>query len=60
MLNNCENEIAPYLALTKISDIKISILDSIAVKLSPKVSKSKYGKLFLDFLESRKLLEGLK
>jgi hypothetical protein len=60
VLNNCENEIAPYLALTKISDIKISILDSIAVKLSPKVSKSKYGKLFLDFLESRKLLEGLK
>ena len=55
-LNNCENEIAPYLALTKISDIKISILDSIALKLSPKVRKSKYGKLFLDFLESRKRL----
>mgnify|MGYP001170843027 CR=1 FL=1 len=53
-LNNCEYEIAPYLALTKISDIKISILDSIASKLSPNVSKSKYGKLFLDYLKSRR------
>ena len=51
---NVEYEIAPYLALTKISDIKISFLDTIASNLSKNVRASKYGKMFIDFIRSRK------
>jgi hypothetical protein len=53
-LVNSNYEIAPYLAFTKISDAHISLLDSIAKKLSHKVKKSRYGKKFIAFLESRK------
>tara|TARA_S200000501_G_scaffold51567_1_gene41576 strand:- start:3244 stop:4578 length:1335 start_codon:yes stop_codon:yes gene_type:complete len=51
---NVNYEIAPYLALTKISDIKISFLDTIASNLPKKVKASKYGKMFIDFIRSRK------
>ena len=44
----------PYLAFIKISDANISLLNSIEEKLSPKVKKSRYGKKFIAFLESRR------
>ncbi len=51
---NVNYEVAPYLALTKISDIKISFLDTIASNLSDEVKASKYGKILIDFIRSRK------
>ena len=53
-INNADFEIAPYLALTKISDAQLPILKSIEKKLSPQVRKSKYGKRFIEFLENKK------
>ena len=53
-INNADFEIAPYLALTKISDAQLPILESIEEKLSPQVRKSKYGKRFIEFLENKK------
>ena len=51
---NADYEIAPYLALTKISDINISFLESIASNLSKKVKASKYGKMLIDYILSKK------
>jgi len=53
-IRNSDYEIAPYLAFIKISDANISLLNSIEEKLSPKVKKSRYGKKFIAFLESRR------
>ena len=53
-INNADFEIAPYLALTKISDAQLPILESIEEKLSPQVRKSKHGKRFIEFLENKK------
>jgi hypothetical protein len=52
-LKHSEHEIAPYLALTELSDMNSSILDSIESKLSPKVKSSKYGKKFTNALNSK-------
>src|SRR5210317_265556 len=49
-----DQNIAPYLALTEVYDANLSLLDSIAVKMTPEVSESKYGKEFLSFLEKRR------
>ena len=42
------------LAVKKIADAKIKILETIEEKLTEKVKKSKYGKIFLDLVENRK------
>ena len=49
--------LAPYLALSEIADINISYLDTIQKSMKPDVSKSKYGKIFTDFLKERKATE---
>ncbi len=51
---NTDQNIAPYLALTQVYDANLSLLDSIAIKMTQKVSNSKYGKEFLNFLEERR------
>ena len=51
---NTNENIAPYLALTQVYNANISLLDSIAVKMTEEVSNSKYGKEFLTFLERRR------
>ena len=53
-INNADSNIAPYLAITKIADAQIPILESIDKKLSPKVKNSKYGKKFTKLLDQRK------
>ncbi len=53
--NHANNEIAPYIALNKIPDATTPILDTIYNSLTPKIIKSKYGKIFTDFINSRKL-----
>lgn len=52
-----DKEIAPYLALSEISDININYLDSIQLKMKPEVAKSKYGKMLTKFVAERKKLE---
>tara|TARA_B100000575_G_C23097126_1_gene632813 strand:- start:52 stop:783 length:732 start_codon:yes stop_codon:yes gene_type:complete len=52
--NNTDQNIAPYLALTRVFDANLSLLDSIAVKMTPQVKESKYGVEFIDFLEKRR------
>ena len=54
---NTDQNIAPYLALTQVFDANLALLDSIAVKMTPEVSTSKYGKEFLNYLEKRRTEE---
>lgn len=53
-LNNKDSYIAPYVALTEVSDANIKYLDSINNTLTPEVANSKYGKALNNFLEERK------
>lgn len=52
-----DKNIAPYLALTQVYDANLALLDSIAVKMSPEVKDSKYGKEFINYLEQRRVSE---
>ena len=52
--NNTDKNIAPYLALTQVYDANLSLLDSIAIKMTPEVKASKYGKEFVNYLEQRR------
>jgi len=54
-LNNKDSYIAPYIALTEVSDANIIYLDSISNTLSPEVADSKYGKALKNFLELKKM-----
>ncbi|MCB0447181.1 MAG: DUF4369 domain-containing protein [Gelidibacter sp.] len=53
-INNKDNEIAPYLALTEVYDANIKFLDSINNSLTPEVKASKYGKDLQAFIKKRK------
>jgi hypothetical protein len=54
---NTDQNIAPYLALTEVYDANLSLLDSIAVKMTPKVRNSKYGIEFVNYLKERRSTE---
>ncbi len=56
--NNADHEIAPFIALAEVYDANLSLLDTLAARMSPEVSKSKYGKKLIDFLEDRRVDEG--
>jgi len=56
-LNNRNMEIAPYLALTEISDINLKYLDTVQKSMTPKVAKSKYGKRLIELYTERKKTE---
>ena len=45
--SNGDNVIAPYIALTEVSDANIKFLDTVASKLTEEVKVSKYGKLLI-------------
>ena len=51
---NANENVAPYLAMTQVFDANLSLLDSIANKMTQEVKNSKYGKEFLLFLERRR------
>lgn len=53
-LTNKEHEIAPYVALTELSDANIKYLDTINKTIIPKVADSKYGKLLTKYLNEQK------
>ena len=56
-INNSDQEIAPYLAIKKIPDARLEILETIEKELSDKVKKTRYGKLFQNLLKRRKTIE---
>ena len=53
-VNHKDYEIAPFVALSEISDANVKYLDTINKSLTPKISKSKYGKMLADYVEMRK------
>jgi hypothetical protein len=57
-VNHGDYEVAPYVALAEISDINLIYLDTIQKRMSPKVSKSLYGKKLNQFIADRKKKEG--
>ena len=56
-MNNKDKEIAPYIALSEVYDANIKYLDTINNALTPKVAKSKYGKMLSEYIQKRKKLE---
>ena len=52
--SNGDNVIAPYIALTEVSDANIKFLDTVASKLTEEVKVSKYGKLLINLISQRK------
>lgn len=53
-INNKDSEIAPYLAISEISDANLRYLDTINNALSPEIKTSKYGKALQDLIDERK------
>jgi len=57
-LNHANHEVGPYVALTEIAqDINLKYLDTITKSMTPKVAKSRYGKMLTDVIKQRKKLE---
>ncbi len=56
-LTHANKEIAPYLALSEISNINTPYLDTIQKSMSPEVAKSKYGKMLSEYVKERKAPE---
>ena len=55
--SNGDNVIAPYIALTEVSDANIKFLDTVVSKLTEEVKVSKYGKLLINLISKRKEIE---
>lgn len=53
-VNHADYEVAPYVALAEIYDINLKFLDTIQKSMTPKVSKSLYGKKLNNFIAERK------
>jgi len=53
-VNHGDYEVAPYVALAEIYDINLKYLDTIQKSMTPKVSKSLYGKKLNEFIAERK------
>ena len=57
-LNHADHEVGPYVAITEIAqDINLKYLDTINKSMTPKVAKSRYGKILTDVIAQRKKLE---
>ncbi|HLA55006.1 MAG TPA: DUF4369 domain-containing protein [Flavobacterium sp.] len=56
-VNHKDYEVAPYVALSEINDANLKYLDTIQKSLSPKVARSKYGKLLEKHIAERRKLE---
>lgn len=53
-VNNAGYEVSPYVTLAEIYDINLKYLDTIQKSMTPKISKSMYGKRLKDFIAARK------
>jgi len=56
-VTNKDYEVAPYIALSEISDATLTYLDTIEKSMSPKVAKSKYGVMLTKYIAERKKQE---
>lgn len=56
-VNHSDYEIASYLALAEIPNINLKYLDTIQKSLTPKVSKSLYGKKLQELIQERRKTE---
>ncbi|MES2864510.1 MAG: DUF4369 domain-containing protein [Bacteroidota bacterium] len=56
-LVNPKYEVSPYIALTEIPDANLRLLDTINKTLSPKVTKSLYGKRLNEWIKERRTTE---
>ncbi len=56
-VNHKDSEVAPYVALSEIYDINLIYLDTIQKSLTPKVSKSIYGKQLDKLIKERRKTE---
>lgn len=56
-VNHADYEVAPYVALAEIYDINLKYLDTIQKSMTPKISKSLYGKKLNEFIVERKKAE---
>jgi Domain of unknown function (DUF4369) len=52
-VSNANHEVSPYVALAEIYDINLKYLDTIQKSMTPKVSKSLYGKKLNEFIAER-------
>lgn len=52
-LTNKEYEVAPFVALSELTNANIKYLDTINKSMTPKVAESKYGKLLTKYLNER-------
>lgn len=55
-VNHGDYEVAPYVALAEIYDINLKFLDTIQKSMTPKISKSLYGKKLNEYVAERKKL----
>lgn len=53
-VNNGDFEVSPYVTLSEISDINVKYLDTIQKRMSPKISKSIYGKKLNELIIERR------
>ena len=56
-ITNKEYDVAPYIALSEISDANMKYLDTINNSLPEKIAKNKYGALLTKYIANRKLEE---
>lgn len=56
-VNHSDKEIAPFIALSEISNAHIILLDTIQKSMTDKIKKSLYGKKLTTFVNERKKLE---
>ena len=56
-VNNGEYEVAPFIALTELTNAQTKWLDSIYSSLTPKVKQSKYGVMLDEFISTVKTAE---
>lgn len=49
-INNKDNEVAPYIALSDVYDVNSTFLDTIYKSLTPRIATSKYGVILKDYL----------
>jgi hypothetical protein len=56
-INHPDAEVSPYVALAEIYDINFKYLDTIKKTISPRVSKTLYGKKFMEYYAERQKME---
>lgn len=56
-VNHADYEVAPYVALAEIYDINLKYLDTIQKSMTPKITKSLYGKKLKELIDERRKTE---